>query len=88
MVDISKTEVSNSYFELALEDWSEPLGDLIALCGATRLRPGSSGNLVYTPPIIRLNCLQVWIPGCLLLKATLCVASGKELRLVTNLPLK
>ena len=88
VVDISKTEVSNSYFELALEDWSEPLGDLIALCGTTRLHPGSSGNLNYIPLINKLNCLQVWVPGYLLLKATLCVASGKELRLVINLPLK
>lgn len=49
MIDISKTELYNSYFELALEDWSEPLGDLIVLCGTTRLSPGSSGNLNYTP---------------------------------------
>jgi len=51
MVDISKAEVSNSYFELAFEDWNEPLGDLIALCGTTRLRPGSSGKLDYMPLI-------------------------------------
>lgn len=88
IVDISKIEVSNSYFGLALEDWSEHLGDLVALCGTTRLRPGSSGNLNYIPLIKRLNRLQVWMPGCLLLKATLCVASGKELRLVINLSLK
>lgn len=49
IVDISKIETSSSYFGLALEDWSEPLGDLIALCGTTRLRPDSSGNLNYTP---------------------------------------
>lgn len=82
IVDISKTEIFNSYFGLALEDWSEPLGDLVALCGTTRLRPSSSGNLNYIPLIKWLNRLQVWMPGCLLLKATLCVASGKELRLV------
>jgi hypothetical protein len=47
--DISKIDVFNSYFELALEDWSEPLGDLIVFCGTTRLSPGSSGNPNYTP---------------------------------------
>ena len=49
MVDISKTEVYKTYFELALEDWNEPLGDLIVFCGTTRLSLGSSGNLNYTP---------------------------------------
>ena len=49
MVDISKTELYNNYFELALEDWSEPLGDLIVFCGTTRLSPGSSGMFNYTP---------------------------------------
>jgi hypothetical protein len=49
MVDISENEVSNSYFDLALEDWSEPLGDLITFCGTTRLHPGSSGNPNFTP---------------------------------------
>lgn len=51
MIDISKTEVYNSYFELVLEDWSESLGDLIIFCGTTRLSPASSGNLNYTPLI-------------------------------------
>jgi hypothetical protein len=45
IVDNSQDNFSNSYFELALEDWSEPLGDLIILCGTSRLRSGSSGNI-------------------------------------------
>ena len=44
LVDISKTDVYNSYFELALDDWSEPLGDLIV---GRRFFAASGGGTQY-----------------------------------------
>ena len=52
LVDNSKTDVYDSYFELTLDDWSEPLDDLIV--GRRIFAASSGGDTQYA---ILASCL-------------------------------